>query len=709
MKKAFHFFLLFFLSQVLFSQNKADLLRMANIAHDKGNFASAAYLYNKIISSEGMEGRDLVLPYEFKNYYKPLPIEPAPSDSAKTATDTAVQQSDISVKKDSSGLRIAITETSTEMLFLMERLAGCYRLSKNYEKAEFWYKKLFDQKVPFMAYWYGNSLVRNSKYDLAIEVLGDFLIEEAEPNSDYFKKAEIEIKKSAFAQNSMKHPDLKTVIEKADSTVNVELGSFGMTYSDDQTVLFASTRQSVSEKKSEEIADCNLYLATLNDDGNIRGIKSLGSPVNTSDNEAAASLSPDRSKLFFTRWNNNQQNPECAIFVSKYLNGHWLSPQKLSDKVNVPGFRSMHPALSPDGNTLYFSSDRPGGEGKLDLWQCSIDDFHNISDVRNLGTNVNTPEDDVTPYFEGETNTLYFSSEGHTGMGGLDIFRTYPDNNFNVPVENLGYPINSSRDEAYPVISPSRSRCFFSSDREACEECSSGHCYKIYSFTPAPLIITITGKVFNAETKKIITNSLVTFTEIKERFEPIFAFTDENGIYKCLLHKDLEFYATAQKAKYFKDAAAINTLNITETTELTHDFYLKPIPAGDIEIPGIEYDYDKATLRPVSKQILDTLTAFLVLNDNLIVEINSHTDERGNNDYNMKLSEARAKSCVDYMIAKGIDLERLVAKGYGESKPLIANATTEEEHQRNRRTAFRILSEDYKPIKKSELIKLKKQ
>jgi outer membrane protein OmpA-like peptidoglycan-associated protein len=158
----------------------------------------------------------------------------------------------------------------------------------------------------------------------------------------------------------------------------------------------------------------------------------------------------------------------------------------------------------------------------------------------------------------------------------------------------------------------------------------------------------------------------------------------------------MDLYLKAQKKSFFGDAGNITTLGLTETTHLEKDFFLSPIPQGDIVIPGIEYDLDKATLRPASKKILDDLADFLNLNNNLSVEINSHTDERGSDTYNMKLSQERAKSCVDYLIQKGIAPERLLAKGYGETKLLILHAQTEEEHQKNRRTAFR-------PIKEGDL------
>lgn len=706
MKKILFIISFFSLAIFSFSQSNSELLKVADIAFENGNYASAAYFYEKILTGGSGSFSDVVFPYEMKSYSKPFENSKKSddkNDSLKINPDSSIKSTE--VKTDSSRTRISISETGTEFLFVMNRLAESYRLSYNYEKAEQWYAKLnsvLSRDFPLTGYWLGDALLKNGKYDEAMDVLTEFAINSPD-NPEYFKRAEQAVKNCSFAIKETSKKKSKITVEKMDSTINTTGANFAVTYGDENSVFYTSSKN-ITTSKDPAMAgqmQCDIYKANF-EDKKISSINKLPSTVNSSENEGAAVLSPDRTKLFFTRWNNKN---ECAIYVSKYLNGQWLIPKKLGEEVNREGFKSMHPALSPDGTTLYFSSNRPGGKGKMDLWQCAIDEMDNVSDAVNLGKPINTAEDEVTPFFHASTNTFYFSSNGHTGMGGLDIFRTSPDNNFSAPVENIGYPFNSSRDDAYFIINENQTSGFLSSDRDGCADCSGGSCYSIYQFSGEPMKITMSGKVYDEATKKIIPNALVFFSEVYERIEPISAFTDENGFYTTTLRKDLEFYIVAQKVKYFKDATSKNTKGIEETTHFTHDFYLKQIPQGDIEIPGIEYDYDKATLRPHSKKILDTLSQFLTLNDNLIVEINSHTDERGNDDYNMKLSDARAQSCVDYLIEKGIVKERLVAKGYGESKPLIVNAKTEEQHQRNRRTAFRILSEDYKPIKKSQFIK----
>jgi outer membrane protein OmpA-like peptidoglycan-associated protein len=191
----------------------------------------------------------------------------------------------------------------------------------------------------------------------------------------------------------------------------------------------------------------------------------------------------------------------------------------------------------------------------------------------------------------------------------------------------------------------------------------------------------------------VISNSLITFKDIRGDKETFYLITDSMGNYSTPLEEGWELYIKAQKNKFFGDAGNVSTLGLTESQHFTKDFFLSPIPQGDIVIPGIEYDYDKATLRPASMKILDDVVDFLNLNNNLSVEISSHTDARGADAYNLKLSQERAKSVVDYLIQKGIKADRLIAQGYGETKLLIPNAQTEEEHQKNRRTAFRPIKE----------------
>jgi outer membrane protein OmpA-like peptidoglycan-associated protein len=323
-----------------------------------------------------------------------------------------------------------------------------------------------------------------------------------------------------------------------------------------------------------------------------------------------------------------------------------------------------------------------------------------------MGPAINSPDDEITPFYHFTSGTLFYSSNGFSGYGGFDIVKSSynaDDNTWSSP-KNLDAPFNSSRDDAYFTMDRMQQHGYFSSDREKCEACGpgSGYCYKAYSFKNEPLHFAIKGYVYSVETNEVISNALLTFKDVRGDNEPFYIITDSAGYYESELSLNQELYIKAQKNKFFGDATSISTVGLTDDSLFMHDFYLTPIPAGEITIPGIEYDYNKATLRPESMKILDDLAAFLELNDNLSVEIGSHTDARGSDTYNQDLSQRRAKSCVDYLVSKGISPDRLVATGFGEAKPLItekdiaAMPTTEEKeaaHQKNRRTAFRPIKE----------------
>lgn len=190
------------------------------------------------------------------------------------------------------------------------------------------------------------------------------------------------------------------------------------------------------------------------------------------------------------------------------------------------------------------------------------------------------------------------------------------------------------------------------------------HCDKIYQFTRAEIVFAVQGYVYDKETKEPIPNATVQFKDVSYQWEHFEVTTDENGYYEHHLIADLELFMRASMTDYFADKALITTIGETASRTFKQDFYLEQIPKNEITIEGIEYDFDSAKLRPESEEKLDELIEFLGLNDNLVIEIRSHTDQRGNDDYNLKLSERRAQSVVDYLIAHDIPMDRLVAKGY---------------------------------------------
>jgi outer membrane protein OmpA-like peptidoglycan-associated protein len=411
---------------------------------------------------------------------------------------------------------------------------------------------------------------------------------------------------------------------------------------------------------------------------------------------------------------------ETKIYGSKKLNGAWLEPYMLDPHVNLDGFRSLTPSLSPKGDRLYFSSNRPGGEGGLDLWYVKLTPDGRTGKANNLGNKINTGGNEYAPFFHEVSQTLYYSSSGHIGFGGQDIFF----NEWNEDAAafgqttNAGAPINSSADDSYYIIDSKLENGFVTSNREICIECDSVYslrvqCNKIYRVTRPEIQFAINGYVYDKETNEIIPNAKVEFKDVSYEWDHFEIFTDENGYYEHDLIPNLELFMRANQIDFFADKALVTTIGETESKIFKQDFYLEKIPKGEITIEGIEYDFDSANLRPESELILDNLIEFLELNDNLVIEIRSHTDQRGSDSYNLKLSQRRAQSVVDYLIAHNIPMERLVPKGYGETKPVeiadengevtamtIAHIASlkikgdrEIAHQRNRRTAFFVLEQ----------------
>ena len=667
--------LFLFVTISAFAQSKREWMEYGDAAYKNEDYKTALSFYLKVIDKG--TAVDITRPYEAKPYVK----------QRKVPKDSAAKDSTLNITSD------PMEQKAVHMI------ADCYRLNHDYKNAEIWFKRSVDNKspdYPFEKYWYGDALMKNQRYPGAAFNFEQVMTEAEGKDSVIFKQAKLKIAGCYLATDTSNNKS-GVRISKLDSIFNAGTASFAINYyGDPNTIQFTSAREGgtvTDPKKQDSKFICDIYTLKKTNSG-WTDLKKVEGPVDTDIHEGAGFLPLDRSNYFFTRWSTTNKN-ECSIYLSKQMNDKWLAAEKLNDNINLAGYKTMHPALSPDGSVLYFSSNRPGGYGKMDLWYVNLDDDSRPTGPPiNMGPLFNTSQDEVTPFYHYYTSTLYFSSDGHAGFGGLDIFKSSfnSDSLWSAP-KNMGSPFNSSKDDAYFVLERSQRGGFLTSDREDCKDCTGGACYKLYTIDKDPLVFDLKGTVYNSETNQVIANSLITFKDIRGDKEPFMLITDDEGNYFTSLDEGMELYIKAQKNKFFGDAGNITTLGLTESAHLVKDFFLSPIPSGDIVIPGIEYDLDKATLRPASKKILDDLADFLTLNNNLTVEINSHTDERGSDKYNLRLSDDRAKSCVDYLIQKGIAPERLLPKGYGESKLLIEKATTEEEHQKNRRTAFRPIKE----------------
>lgn len=679
MKRAAVLFLFFIVGISAFGQTKREWIAYGDISFKNEDYKSAVTYYLKAIDKSTIT--DITRPYDPKPYYPPAKKNKDSVSVAKAAKDS-------------------IKPMDPTDAYVTHQIAESYRLNHDYQNAEIWFKKSVDAKAeayPYESYYYGSVLMENEHYPAAAMQLETAMNLSEGKDSAIFRQSQLKIA-GCYLATDTNNTRKDITVNYLDTLFNNGTSSFAINYyGDPNTIQLTSARPGgtvTDPKKQDSQFLCDIYTLHKTQDGGWQQLKKVAGPVDTDIHEGAGFLTLDQSSFFFTRWSTTNKN-ECAIYLSKQMNDKWLAAEKLNDNVNLAGYKSMQPALSPDGSVLYFSSNRPGGYGKMDLWYVNLDDDGRPTGKPiNMGPLFNTSEDEVTPFFHYYTSTLYFSSNGHPGFGGLDIFKsTYNSDSLWSAPKNMGAPVNSSKDDAYFVMERSQQHGFFTSDRMDCKECPSGNCYKLYSLDKEPNVYDLRGTVYNAENNQVIANALITFKDIRGNKEPFYLITDADGNYSTTLEEGWELYIKAQKNKFFGDAGNISTVGLTESTHFVKDFFLSPIPQGDIVIPGIEYDYDKATLRPASKKILDDLVDFLNLNNNLDVEISSHTDARGSDSYNLKLSQERAKSVVDYLVEKGISKDRLVAHGYGETKLLIPNAQTEEEHQKNRRTAFRPIKE----------------
>lgn len=683
--------LLFFIliSAVAFSQSKKVWIELADEAYVKRDYATAALYYAKVLDDTTVL-KSYILPYETQ------------LANLKMKSLFKMPEFEVTKRKDSTNLAKEDLINTTKYDFILYRLAQSYRLNYDYSHAAEQFKKCVERKVYLDAgYYYGLALMSQKKYSEALAAF-DTYVQEKAGNDSLIGLAAKKETWCYFALDTI--APRKAAIRMMDTVVfNRGTSNFApMYYLSDQKLIFTSARKGgvvTDPEKQDSRYFCDLYYSVLEDTIWQKAVN-FGRPVNTSLHEGAAVFTPEEVMLF-TRWSDNNRY-EAFIYMARTNGGKFYEAMKLGTNINLPGYKSHHPYVTQDGRRLFFSSNRPGGKGGFDIWAANIDENGFVGEAKNVGEPVNTDGDEITPFYHEISNTLYFSSNGHVGLGGLDIFKAslnVDDSIYALPV-NLKEPVNSSKDDSYYITSRLGLKGFFSSDRK---DCPAGHCYNIYEFDNNPVKFDLDGHVYDEDTKLPIPSALVTIKDVHDNDEPFFVVTDEQGYYKTDLKPNFEYFIKAQKNKYFGKAASIVTKGVTESKHFEQDFELTPIPEGDIEIEGVEYDFAKAKLRPKSMEVLDKIVDLLKINDNLSIELSSHTDSRGNDNYNMKLSQDRAQSCVDYLILRGISRSRLVAKGYGETRPIIPQSEIdlmvdkspefEASHQKNRRTAFRIIGE----------------
>lgn len=406
-------------------------------------------------------------------------------------------------------------------------------------------------------------------------------------------------------------------------------------------------------------------------------------------NDGSQSISANGNLLFFTTCNRDNVFGSCDIFYSYNDGKNWTTAKGINKPINTP-YWDAQPSFAADGRAIYFSSDRPGGFGGKDIWVSYLDDQLRWSEPKNLGATINTPKDDQTPFIHPDGVTLYFASNGHQGMGQNDLFVASLENGQWTTPKNLGYPINTEKDEMGLFVSTDGNTAYFASSR------TGGYgkldLYKFdlpQAFKPLQTTF-VKVQVYDAVTKQALFADY-SVTDLSNNSSVTKGKTNGNGNFVACLTANKNYALTIQKDKYLFHSENFSFSSNNAIEPYILNVYLQPIQKNNIiQLKNVFFDIDKAELKSTSFQELDKVAQLLAENPNLKVEIGGHTDNSGNADYNLLLSERRAQSVVQYLVGKGIALNRLTAKGYGMTKPLVDN-TTENNKAQNRRTELKIL------------------
>ncbi|MGE5423930.1 MAG: OmpA family protein, partial [Syntrophothermus sp.] len=605
------------------------------------------------------------------------------------------------------------------------RIAECYRMMNNIKKAEIAYKRLattkYADKEPIVILYYANALKTNGNYEEAINQYKRF--QDKVPNDP---RARVGIETSKQSMEWMKNPSKYeiTLLKK----VNSKDDDYAPAYFDKtlENIIFTSDRDASDGKAIDawtglEFSDLFIAKKDRKGEWNTPLPADKAELLNTKMNDGVGKMNSKFTTFYFTRcFNTPQKKNGCSIFrISRMGTMSWGEPEMINivdDSTAVLG----HPTVSDDESTIYFSAELPGGKGGKDIWMISRKGktrSSGYSKPENLGAIINTPGDELFPFIRHDS-ILYFASNGQPGMGGLDIFRSVKHGDKWSDPENLKYPMNTSSDDFGIVFNPEApEEGYLSSNRPGGKGRDD-----IYSFVVPPLLFTLEGTITDDRTLQPVQGARVQLTGTDGK--TLYFNTDEKGHYsfnKNQILAGVTYDILITKKDYFNEKARETTVGLEKSKDLVRDFILKPIPKKPVVLPDILYDLAKWDLKPQFQDSLQGLIQTLDANENLVIELAAHTDSRDSEERNDILSQKRAQSVVDYLITRGIDPARLVAKGYGERVPrtltrditregytfkagmtltdsvinaLPNTAVKEAAHALNRRTEFSILRND---------------
>ncbi|WP_179335236.1 OmpA family protein [Winogradskyella costae] len=596
---------------------------------------------------------------------------------------------------------------------LFQKLGNSFYFRNEMKDAAKWYAELIALKEVIEPEYY-------FRYALALKGNGDY--EDSDKWMQKFNELKPEdLRGKAF----MSKVDYKTTIEDlsrddielVNLDINTELSDFGTTEYEN-TIVFASARGGGRKYRWNEQPYLDLYAVEYKDDGTFGEVKELKGEVNTKFHESSAVFSPNGKYVFFTRnnyFNSRYKEDDSGInrlqLYRAALNedGEWVNIHKIH--FNSEDYSVAHPTLNVTGSKLYFVSDMPGTFGQSDIFVVDVNDDGTLGEPSNLGPTINTEGKESFPFMN-TNGDLYFSSNGYPGLGGFDVFKSEDlDSQLSISlkrsfkIENAGKPVNSEADDFGYYENLVTKRVYFSSNREGGKGSDD-----IYTFNITECNQLVTGTVQDKNTNALIPNATVVLYD-GEGNEIERKIIDDDATFEFDLGCRTEYLIRGEKDKYASDEKRFTTPSKQQKLQLQllleiDEQQIEPCDdlAKVLDIPIIYFDFDKSNVRYDAEIELQKVLAVLNKYPTMHIDIRSHTDCRGTASYNEKLSERRAKSTRQYLIDKGIPIDRLTAKGYGESRlvndcgcePTSESSCSEEEHQLNRRSEFIITSIDGK-------------
>ena len=576
--------------------------------------------------------------------------------------------------------------------YVYSQLAESYFNVFNTVEAEKWYAKALEtSSEPEMVYNYSQMLKANGKY------------EESNTQLDLFASMRpADHRATAFRENPNYLPK---ILEKGkrfnvqNLAINSEVSDFGGTLKNGKLYITSARNSNRKTYGWNEEPFLDIYTAYINDDGEFQTPSIIEQNINTKYHEGTVSFSPDGNTMYFSResfYEKVYQRDSITKYKISVLNlyksinqeGQWSEAEALS--LNGDSYSVKNPSVSADGKTLYFASDKTGGYGNFDIYSAPIDENGSVGDATNLGQKLNTEGQEMFPFISAN-NTLYFSSNGHLGLGGLDVFFAKIVDGKVGPIRNIGIPVNGNADDFAFSINEETEEGFVSSNREG--GVGSDDIYSIKKIQPiCDVLVSVTVK--DSKTGLILVGAAVS---IQDADGNIFGTKTSNteGVVEYIIECNIDTKLVGSKIDY---ESGFTLVAGTSEEEVSADLLLTPIDeiilANKVILNPIYFDFDKSNINAQAAFELDKLVQLMNKYKSIVLSAESHTDSRGSASYNLSLSERRAMTTAQYVISKGIDASRITGEGKGETMPSVdcGGRCTEEEHQLNRRSEFLILA-----------------